>query len=210
MSFVSDDSLGRQLRSERERRRITLASIAANTKISISFLQALERDDVSRWPGGIFRRSFVRAYAEAVGLDPDETLAEFLSRFPEPDAAPAPALAHDPFARRATENKLRLTLAESWTPFTGGGVLQRVRDRLSAAALDMGLMFSLALVIFMIVGDFWAPLGITMLCYYAVSIVSLGNTPGVCLFAPRPPHHDRTAESTRDGDPAGAFDYDHP
>jgi transcriptional regulator with XRE-family HTH domain len=210
VSFVSDDSLGRQLRSERERRRITLESIAANTKISMSLLKALERDDVSRWPAGIFRRSFVRTYAEAIGLDPDDTLAEFLSRFPDPEgSAAAPPAAADPFARRAAESGFRLTLAEPSSPFAGGSVLQRLRDRLSAAALDMGLMFTLALIIYIIVGDFWAPLGITMLCYYAVSIVSLGNTPGVCLFAPRP-HHDRAGEPTLHDEPAGAFDYDHP
>src|SRR5207247_10509654 len=60
---------GNRLRLERERRRISLASIAANTKIGLTLLQGLERDDVSRWPSGIFRRSFIRAYAEAVGLD---------------------------------------------------------------------------------------------------------------------------------------------
>ena len=57
---------------ERERRRITLASIAANTKIGLHLLEGLERGQRPRWPSGIFRRSFIRAYAEAIGLDPDE------------------------------------------------------------------------------------------------------------------------------------------
>jgi transcriptional regulator with XRE-family HTH domain len=212
VSFVSEDSLGRQLRSERERRRITLQSIAANTKISVSLLQGLERDDVSRWPSGIFRRSFVRLYAEAVGLDADETLAEFLSRFPDPEgtALAAPAVS-DPFSRKRADKALRLTLDDaSWTPFVGGTVLASIRDRCSAAALDMGLMIALALIIFLIVGDFWAPLGITMLCYYVVSILSLGNTPGVCLFAPRPHHHSGGEAGGPEGEPAGTFDYDHP
>jgi len=84
-------TFGPRLRQERERRQISLDSIAENTKIGRSLLEALERDDVSRWPTGIFRRSFVRSYAEAIGLDADEILKEFLERFPDPWAAPAPA-----------------------------------------------------------------------------------------------------------------------
>src|SRR5262245_290777 len=79
---------GPRLRRERERRKISLESISANTKVSISLFEALERDDVSRWPCGIFRRSFVRSYAEAIGLDADEVVHDFLERFPDPtDAA---------------------------------------------------------------------------------------------------------------------------
>jgi cytoskeletal protein RodZ len=45
-------------------------------------LDALEKNDISRLPGGIFSRSFVRAYAIEVGLDPEQTIAEFITRFP--------------------------------------------------------------------------------------------------------------------------------
>jgi transcriptional regulator with XRE-family HTH domain len=184
---VNQQSLGLRLRAERERRRITLESIAANTKIGVGLLRALERDDVSRWPGGIFRRAFIRAYAEAVGLDADEILTEFLERFPDPEhPSAAPAAAATPAAVRTPDASLRLTLDASWSPFLGGQVLTRIRERAAAAAVDVGLMLALAVVMFMIVGEFWAPLGITMLCYYVVSIMSLGNTPGVCLLAPRP------------------------
>src|SRR5262245_45321628 len=77
-------TFGPRLRQERERRQISLASIAANTKISQALLEGLERDDVSKWPSGIFRRAFVRSYAKAVGLDADEIVKEFAERFPEP------------------------------------------------------------------------------------------------------------------------------
>lgn len=81
-------TFGPRLRQERERRRISLESIAQNTKIGRSLLEALERDDVSRWPTGIFRRSFIRSYAKAIGLDPDETVREFVERFPDPSHPP--------------------------------------------------------------------------------------------------------------------------
>src|SRR5262249_6434468 len=81
-------AFGPRLRQERERRQISLASIAANTKINRSLLEALERDDVSRWPSGIFRRAFIRSYAKAIGMDPDEVGREFAERFPEPAELP--------------------------------------------------------------------------------------------------------------------------
>ncbi len=84
-------AFGPRLRQERERRQITLKAIADDTKISRSLLEALERDDVSRWPTGIFRRAFVRSYAEAIGLNADEVVREFAERFPDPnEPAPAP------------------------------------------------------------------------------------------------------------------------
>jgi transcriptional regulator with XRE-family HTH domain len=89
------DSFGARLRQRRESEHITLASIAEQTKINPSLLEALERGDVSHWPAGIFRRAFIRAYAHAVNLDPDVVVREFLERYPDPIEAiatePVPA-----------------------------------------------------------------------------------------------------------------------
>jgi len=75
------DDFGGKLRQARERRGISLRQIAASTKISAAALEALERNDISKLPGGIFSRAFVRSYAVEVGLDPEETVREFLERF---------------------------------------------------------------------------------------------------------------------------------
>src|SRR4051794_3404999 len=75
------DDFGGKLRQARERRGISLRQIAASTKISAAALEALERNDISKLPGGIFSRAFVRSYAVEVGLDPDDTVREFLDRF---------------------------------------------------------------------------------------------------------------------------------
>jgi cytoskeletal protein RodZ len=82
---------GGKLRLARERRGTSLQQISASTKISVAALEALERNDISKLPGGIFSRSFVRSYAHEVGLDPDETVREFLERF-QPSAAPSPVV----------------------------------------------------------------------------------------------------------------------
>ena len=66
----------------RERRGITLRQIANATKISVGVLDALERNDISRLPGGIFGRAFVRSYAVEVGLDPEATIQDFMATFP--------------------------------------------------------------------------------------------------------------------------------
>jgi len=73
---------GGKLRDARERRGISLRQIANATKISIAALEALERNDISRLPGGIFTRAFVRSYAVEVGLDPETTIQEFIAQFP--------------------------------------------------------------------------------------------------------------------------------
>lgn len=74
---------GSRLREARERRGVTLRDIAKATKISVVALDALERNDISKLPGGIFSRSFVRSYAVEVGLDPETTIQEFIDAFPQ-------------------------------------------------------------------------------------------------------------------------------
>src|SRR5260370_2437377 len=73
---------GATLRDARARRGVSLRQIANATKISVSVLEALERNDISRLPGGIFGRAFVRSYAIEVGLDPEAAIRDFIAQFP--------------------------------------------------------------------------------------------------------------------------------
>lgn len=106
---------GGKLRLARERRGVSLRQIAASTKISVAALEALERNDLSRLPGGIFSRAFVRSYAVEVGLDPDATVREFLERFhdgadpsaPQPGAA-AVDVRGDPDEEEAFQSRQRM------------------------------------------------------------------------------------------------------
>jgi cytoskeletal protein RodZ len=92
---------GSRLREARERRGISLRQIANATKISVSALEALERNDISRLPGGIFSRAFVRSYAMEVGLDPEETIQEFIAQFPHDSVT-----AGHPAAEQSDDNEL--------------------------------------------------------------------------------------------------------
>jgi transcriptional regulator with XRE-family HTH domain len=182
-----EDLLGRRLRSERERRLITLESIAASTKINITLLRDLERDDVSRWPSGIFRRSFIRSYAEAIGLEGDEIAEEFLERYPDVEQLQAiaalPAKGERPKTRPKTV--LRLTLADGAQPFSGGQLLKSIGARAKAVGWDCAATLALAALAFLILGTFWVPFGVVTICYYGAGILILGNSPGVYLFAPK-------------------------
>jgi transcriptional regulator with XRE-family HTH domain len=268
------DSFGARLRRERDRRTIDIAQVAARTKIKASLFEALERNDVSQWPAGLFRRSFIRAYAEAVGLDPKATLSEFMLNFPDPgdpvsdqatdgtadrtlDRLPdqtkptaktpakplmklssavasaaasmmAPKPTADPMPARAATvpsdpqsgpqtrgaaaetatapglvpvfdddelsmeplgaielAAMRLTLADGDQPFQGGEVLADPRARWAAAGCDLVVVFTATLLLFLITGRFWMPLGLTALVYYIGGILLLGNSPGVFVLAPR-------------------------
>ena len=76
------EDFGSRLRASRERKGISLREIASRTKISIGVLEALERNDISRLPGGIFTRAFVRAYASEVGIEPEVAIQDFIAAFP--------------------------------------------------------------------------------------------------------------------------------
>jgi cytoskeleton protein RodZ len=80
---------GSRLKQARELRGVSLQQISRTTKIGVNALQALERNDFSRLPGGIFSRAFVRSYAIEVGLDPEDTIQEFLDQLTTGTAAGA-------------------------------------------------------------------------------------------------------------------------
>jgi cytoskeletal protein RodZ len=69
--------IGSTLREARERRGWTLRGIATATNIPIPVLEAVERGDLTRVPGGIFVRAHLRAFALQVGVDPEQILAEY-------------------------------------------------------------------------------------------------------------------------------------
>jgi len=86
---VTQQSFGGQLRKLREQRRVTLEMIEKRTKVSIGLLRSLENGGCEGWPGGIYSRGYVRAYAEAIGVDPDHVVAAFVECYPAFAQAPA-------------------------------------------------------------------------------------------------------------------------
>ena len=86
------DTFGPRLRRERERRGISLETIASLTNVSVELWQGFESNDFSRWPKGLFARAFVRDYAKAVGLDASEVVDDFCRLFPVGDRRALPTI----------------------------------------------------------------------------------------------------------------------
>ena len=74
-----------RLRRHRQRNRISLDEVAAEIRVKTELLEALENNDLSEWPRGLYARAWIRGYANVVGLDPDEAVDEFCRLFPQGD-----------------------------------------------------------------------------------------------------------------------------
>src|SRR5918999_4160661 len=81
-------SFGEQLRLAREARGVSLREISEQTRISTRYLEAIEADDYKRLPGGIFNKSFIKAYAKYIGFDEHEALEGYARTAREQGASP--------------------------------------------------------------------------------------------------------------------------
>ena len=79
------EAFGPNLRRIRVQRGISIDEIVSGTNVSASLWEGLERNDLSRWPTGIYARAYVRSYAKYVGVDPESTVDEFCRWFPQGD-----------------------------------------------------------------------------------------------------------------------------
>jgi len=70
-------NFGASFKKARESKGLSLDQIAKETRINTRFLTAIENEEFHLLPGGIFNRGFVRSFAQAVGLDPDQAVADY-------------------------------------------------------------------------------------------------------------------------------------
>jgi transcriptional regulator with XRE-family HTH domain len=183
------DTFGPRLRRERERRGISLDTIASVTRVGTDLWEGLERNDFTHWPSGIFARAFVRDYARAVGLDADEVVDDFCRHFPIGDRRAArilkgqakivghenvvvddPGLLPREGDRRASGRR-RADEARAWRI--------RLAPRAVAAALDALAVLLLAAAGPYFVGTaFWVTTGVVAILYHSASTLSAHGTPG--------------------------------
>src|SRR4051794_38346352 len=90
-------SVGEILRTERKRQGREIAEIAANLRIVPAYVSSIERDDFKDLPNTFFYKSFVRQYAETIGLD-YQSLRSSVNALVAVDEPPAPPV-HIPLAR---------------------------------------------------------------------------------------------------------------
>ena len=74
-----------RLRRHRQRNRISLDELSTEIRVKKELLEALEANDLSGWPRGLYARAWIRGYANVVGLDPDEAVDDFCRLFPHGD-----------------------------------------------------------------------------------------------------------------------------
>ncbi len=71
----------------RRNRGISLAQIAASTKIGVYSLEAIERGEFHKLPGGIYSTSYIRQYARAIDYDEGAILAVYHEKMGSAGAA---------------------------------------------------------------------------------------------------------------------------
>ena len=163
--MVSDRrGLGERLKRQRERRGITLEQISRNPKVPASLFAGLEAGDCSRWPAGLYARAYLRAYAESIGLNPEETLEEFAAAF---DIAARPDGLETAGAQSTRPNRtLRLSLVEE-SPIELDGLGRRAG--LAAVDLLIGLLIA-ACVSVGLGQNVWVTVGL-VLSYFVIGRV---------------------------------------
>lgn len=73
--------LGQRLREAREARGLTISEVGTATRVSERALLAMERERFHLLPAGVFRRTYIKAYAEAVGLDARACVGTYVQQF---------------------------------------------------------------------------------------------------------------------------------
>lgn len=183
--MTEQDAFGPNLRRQRVHRGVTLEQIAAATKIGRDLWAAMERNDFSRWPGGIYARAYLRAYALEIGADPDVTVDEFCRWFPQGDRR-AERVVREQAAMMGldlrwrddlvAENDRRASSPEPELPplaFSQTG-------RIVAAIADASVVLTTALILSVLlpIGKASALAACAML-YHGVALATLGCTPAV-------------------------------
>ncbi|THE09091.1 helix-turn-helix domain-containing protein [Bacillus timonensis] len=74
--------LGTRLKEAREQKDLSLDDLQQITKIQKRYLVGIEEGNYSVMPGKFYVRAFIKQYAEAVGLNPEELFEEFKSEIP--------------------------------------------------------------------------------------------------------------------------------
>jgi transcriptional regulator with XRE-family HTH domain len=201
------EAFGPNLRRIRVQRGISLETIAAATKVHTDLWSALERNDFSRWPSGIYARAYVRAYAVEIGVDPDVTVDQFCRLFPNGDRRVARLVRQhaalvghdlrwrDDLVGSVTDEKRSTPAPDAANvpplAFTTGG-------RIVAAVVDLIGAFGIAAAMATLLSLRWTvSLAAAALGYHAVSLIALGSTPAVwaidTYLANRHPMTNRTA-----------------
>jgi transcriptional regulator with XRE-family HTH domain len=183
---TTPERFGPTLRRLREARGVSLERIASTTKVPASLWAAMERNDLARWPTGIYARAYMRSYAELVGLDPDKVVDLFCRFFPHGDRRVEPVLRA---AAQMVQHELRWEddLGAAGTPDRraprgGRPDLGEMRSRsvkaVRAVTADLAVIFAAAVASSALTGwSFWVVAALLVSLAYTACLVHVGTSP---------------------------------
>src|SRR6187200_2125827 len=93
--------IGETLRETRMRRRIDMTEVEAATKIRAKYLRALENEEWDLLPGPTFVKTFLRTYADYLGLDSRNLVDAYRARYERPSGSELTPFGANLGARRA-------------------------------------------------------------------------------------------------------------
>jgi cytoskeleton protein RodZ len=96
-------AIGDTLREARMRQKIDITEIEAKTKIRAKYLRAMENEEFDLLPGSTFAKSFLRTYAEALGLDAHRLVEEYRAQYEPRDEGDLLPLGGQPGRRRTRD-----------------------------------------------------------------------------------------------------------
>jgi hypothetical protein len=194
--MTGQERFGPNLRRIREQRGISLEWLAEVTNVDMELWEAMERNDFSRWPSGIFARAFVREYARAIGLDQESTVDEFCRHFPQGDRRRGeliraeaallgvPSEWHDDLAPAGRERRRAARDADKHPERVARQSLLVKRSRLIAVGLDLLVVAGASALLTRTTGATLLPvLGGVALAYHAGSVIFFGATAGSAIVS---------------------------
>jgi transcriptional regulator with XRE-family HTH domain len=150
------------LRAYRERRGITISAVADSIKIKRSLLDDLERNDVSKWPPGIYGRALVREYAKSIGVPADDVVQQFVQLFSgSQERTDTPAASQCEWEGTDTA-QLRLTLGGTST-----AARQSIQLRFVVAGIEIASVLTTALLVAFFSGvSVWIAIAVVALTWH--------------------------------------------
>jgi cytoskeletal protein RodZ len=112
------DSFGNRLRETREKLNLSVEQVSRDTHIARRYVEGLEREDLSGFPGETYAMGFLRNYALFLSLNPDEMLAMYKNLRLQEQPVPMTELLE---ARRPASRRLILFLVLGAIVLAGGG-----------------------------------------------------------------------------------------
>lgn len=130
------ETMGQVFKSARERKRISLATAAAKTRIKIQHLEMMERDDFSRMPAPAYARGFIRMYADFLNLESGPLIEEY-NALHAPGARGRPAPAPKPVPAQTPESDDEPEPSEPPPPRAPKPARSPIGPKLAAAVLGV-------------------------------------------------------------------------